>query len=902
MHALIAGLLVATAGLVLSAQLADNTGADFSKKPPILPLAASDQATRFLLPPGYRMEIVAAEPDVVNPAVIEWDGNGRMYISEFRSYMRDLEGTSQHDPINRISRWEDTNADGTYDRRTIFADRLVFPRMILAVDQDCILTNESHSDDVVKWCDVTDDGVADTRTVWYAGVGRGRGGNLEHEQSNFVWGLDNWIYSTFNAFRFRWTPGGVLREPTGANGGQFGLTQDDDGKMWFINAGGERGPVNFQVPIQYGAFSVDDQVEPGFAVVWPAPSIGDMQGGMGRVRQPIGALNHFTATAGANVFRGDRLPADLSGDLFITEPVGRLVRRAKIVKSAGLTQLRNATPGSEFLLGTDPLFRPVNLRTGPDGVLYIADMYHGIIQEATWAPAGSYLRRKIQQYQLEAVIDHGRVWRLRYDGTEAIEETAASGSAPRGAAVAATPALALDLTRPRMLDATSADLVAHLSHPNGWWRDMAQRLLVLRQDRSVVPALQATARRRDNVLGRIHAIWTLEGLGALDAALVRELMRDTESRIRTHAIRASETLYKAGNLTLAADYRAAAGDSTPDVAIQAMLTLNSLKVPDAASVIRATMASDRARGVQLVGTFLLTPPPAPPANPSWTAEQREMIRRGEAIYTELCAACHGADGRGTPLAGAPGVTMAPPLAGSPRVQGHRDYVVKALLHGLVGGVDGRTYTQVMIPMGAQTDDWIASVGSYVRSSLGNDAPLLAPTDVARVRTASARRKTSWTVAEIASSLPVPLEPASTWQVTASHNSAAARAGLTLAGWTSGQPQQKGMWYQVELPETVMLAEVQFDAAGGGPLGRAARAGGTGASPTTGYARLYQIQVSTDGRTWTAPVASAVGTPLNVQSFGPVRARFVRVTLTGTDTGAPAWVVQHFRLSRAPDAR
>jgi mono/diheme cytochrome c family protein len=478
-----------------------------------------------------------------------------------------------------------------------------------------------------------------------------------------------------------------------------------------------------------------------------------------------------------------------------------------------------------------------------------------------------------------------------------------------------------------MLEETPAELVAHLAHPNGWWRDMAQRLLVLRQDRSIVPALEAMARGSEppsraagasaspaetmggagQLLGRMHAIWTLEGLGALDAATVRDLLHDPEPRVRVQALRASETLYKAGDLTLAADYRAAAADRTPDVAIQAMLTASHLSVPDAATVIRTTMASDRARGVQLIGAFLLTPAPAPVVNPSWTPEQREMMQRGAGIYQEICSDCHGADGRGTPVAGgAAGMTMAPPLAGSPRVQGHRDYVVNVLLHGLTGPVDRRTYTQVMIPMGAQGDDWIASVGSYVRSTFGNDAPPVSAADVARVRAASGRRKTSGTVAEIESSLPVPLDPAPTWQATASHNSTMAGAGLTLAGWTSGQPQQSGMWYQVELPESVMVTDVQFDSAGGGVLGRATRAGGPGAStssaPTTGYARQYEIRVSPDGRTWGTPVASGAGTPLTIAAFPPVRGRFVRVTLTGAAAGAPPWVVQSFRISRAPGAR
>src|SRR5262249_52638441 len=141
-----------------------------------------------------------------------------------------------------------------------------------------------------------------------------------------------------------------------------------------------------------------------------------------------------------------------------------------------------------------------------------------------------------------------------------------------------------------------------------------------------------------------------------------------------------------------------------------------------------------------------------------TTEQQLVIVRGQGIYNEVCFECHGPDGRGAPLAGASGgvATMAPPLAGSPRVQGHRDYVIKALLHGLTGPVDGKTYTQVMIPMGAQKDDWIAAVGSYVRNSFGNSGSVIVPADVARVRASTSTRSAFWTAAEIESSLAVPL--------------------------------------------------------------------------------------------------------------------------------------------------
>ncbi len=643
----------------------DLTGADFSPKPPIAARSAREQAGTFLLPAGYRMELVASDPDINNPAVIEWDGNGRMYVSEFRSYMRDADATGEHEPTSRISRWESTKGDGVYDRHTVFVDHVLFPRMILPIDKNCILTNETHSDDVVKYCDSNDDGVADKRDVFYTGVGVGRDGNVEHEQSGFIWGLDNWIYSTYNSFRFRWTPDGIQREPTAPNGASWGLTEDNDGKMWFINAGAERGPVNFQFPIQYGALTLDDGFEPGFDTVWPAPSIGDMQGGMRRIRQPLGALNHFTATAGAQIVRTDRYPQDMHGDLLFAEPVGRLIRRAQIVKTDGLTQLRNVYPGSEFVLGTDPLFRPVNLKQGPDGAIYIADMYHGIIQEAQWTPRGSYLRAKIEQYQLDKITEYGRIWRLRFDGTAAVP---AIGNTPAQPAV---PAIQLDSTQPRMLDETASQLVRHLEHPNGWWRDTAQRLLVLKQDRSVVPALQKLATTGSSIEARFHALWTLEGLRALDAALVREQMKDANPRMRVQAIRASETLYKAGDKSFAAEYRALTKDADVDVVIQAMLTLNLLKVSDASATIQSTMAANKTRGVQEIGKFLMTPAPATStAGRALSSEEQQTIDRGATIYSQLCFTCHAEDGRGAPMGGGPaGALLAPSIAGSPRVPG-----------------------------------------------------------------------------------------------------------------------------------------------------------------------------------------------------------------------------------------
>jgi mono/diheme cytochrome c family protein len=630
------------------------------------------------------------------------------------------------------------------------------------------------------------------------------------------------------------------------------------------------------------------------------------------------------------------------------------------VKNEGLTQLRNVYPGAEFITSTDPLFRPINITTAPDGSVYIADMYHGIIQESNWTRPGSYLRRKIDQYQLDKVTAHGRIWRLRFDGVPGVPATPAGPAAQATPEIPPQPALALDLTRPRMLDETPAQLVAHLSHANGWWRDTAQQLLVQRQDKSVVPALQNLVRTSDNLTARFHALWTLEGLGALDAPLVREQMKDPNPRMRVQAIRASETLYKAANPSFADDYRALTKDSDPDVALQALLTANLFKLPNLEALITDTQASNKARGIQEIGRQL-TQRLANAATASamaFSPEQQEQLKEGETVYRNLCQTCHGEDARGVALTGtaeggAPPM-MGPPLAGSPRVQGHRDYVIKTLLHGMTGPLAGQTYTQVMLPMGAQNDVWIANIASYIRNQFGNSAPFISAADVARVRAATANRKTAWTYPELDAALPRLLPADPNWKATASHNSERAGGGLTLGAWTTGAPQEPGMWFQVELPQPAMIAEVQFDS--GAPGGRGAgRGGGLGqgrgagrgaagrgapqaaatapdqagatqpaspapattpagapaqpAPPAAGrgnappvfgtYPLAYRVQASMDGKSWGTPLAEGEGTAgTTIVTFRPVQAKFVRVTQTGKAENAAPWSVLNFRVYAA----
>jgi mono/diheme cytochrome c family protein len=382
-----------------------------------------------------------------------------------------------------------------------------------------------------------------------------------------------------------------------------------------------------------------------------------------------------------------------------------------------------------------------------------------------------------------------------------------------------------------------------------------------------------------------------------------------------------------------------------------MLTSKLFNLPDLKAIVESAQAASKARGVQVIGTQIVNPAAANAGRgggggrggpPPFTADEAVVVERGEKVYKELCFTCHGPDGRGAPQDGGPaGTIMAPSLVGSPRVLGHTDYVIKTLLHGMNGPLDGKTYPAgVMMPLGANDDQWIAAIASYVRNSFGNRAAFISAAEVARVRASTAARKTLWTPEELEATVPRVMVAQPTWKVTASHNAQAAGAALTFTTWTTGAPQQPGMWLQVELPEAVRLTEIQFESPGagrgGGGGGRAAApAAAPGANapagPPAGVAgnvppaatqaagaapqaaapaaappalppppaatpRSYKVEVSMDGTNWGTPVAQGEGKGLStVIAFAPVRAKYVRITQTGTAEPPVNWSIQRLRL-------
>ena len=859
--ALLAGCLLGSAPGFAVEQGAYVPDPTFPVQPTPRVLTPEEELKTIQLPPGYHLELVLSDPLIKEPVLCTFDGNGRMYVAEMRTYMQDADRRDELTPGSRVSCHESTRGDGVFDKHTVFLNNALLPRMVLPLDKGQVLIGLTNTFDIDLYSDPGYAGVSGEKKPWY--VGGPNGANLEHQPSGLLWSMDNWIYTTYNNFRLRWTPEGpVAKQPTAANGAQWGVAQDSHGKIWWSNAGAEKALYHFQTHILYGAVDVDGQFDPDFMQPWPVTGMADFQGGPLRSR-PDKTLNHFTACGGHEVYRGDRLPADLREDVLLPEPAGRLIRRAKVADKDGMTVISNPYQAEhgEFIRSTDPYFRPVYTTTGPDGCLYIVDMYRGIIQEGNWTTPGSYLRKVVDQYGFATNTGHGRIWRLVYDGMK---------PGPK----------------PHMLDQSAAELVPLLNHPNGWWRDQAQKLIVLRQDRSVVPALMAMPRTSPNPLGRQHALWTLEGLGVVDPALVREKLKDPDAFVRAAAIRVSETLFRKEDLTLKPDVLALARDKAPNVALQVVETAKALRWVGWQNSTLALIASNHVEGVQKIGKGLLYEPRRfDPVvfNPA----QVKLLTKGQEIYQGLCFACHGTDGHGMAMEGLPaGTTLAPPLAGSRTVLSPHAAMVSVLLHGVTGPINGKTYDSIMPAQGDNDDEYVAAIVSYVRNSFGNSAPPVSPPEVATVRTRERGRTQPWSLAELQAVVPQPLAGRAQWKLTASEG--AESVALALDGqpgtrYTTRVFQHPGEWLQVELPQEATVAGVSLDAGAEG----------------SDFPRGYTVQVSGDGVNWGQPVASGKGTGRLTQAeFAPVRARFVRVTQTA---GAKDkfWSVAELQLLEPP---
>ncbi len=695
-------------------------------KPDPEPKSPEEEMKHIYMPPGYHLQLVASEPMVSQPVAIAWDGDGRMYVAELNTYMLDVNGTGERDATCKIKLLEDTNGDGKMDKVTVFADNLLMPRTLQPLDNGRLLISLTYSNSVYCLQDTNGDGVSDKKWLAYENNGKNTN-NLEHQKSGLIWNLDNRLYLTYDPVRFTVKGDNVVPDTLiDGTAGQWGLAHDDYGRMFFSSAGGEDPAYLYQQNVHYGHFDYGDRYDRDFIPVWPIVTTPDVQGGLGRLRLEDSTLNHFTASCGQGVFRGDRLPADLKGDLLICEPVGRLIRRAKVTNNNSKITLRNAYDKSEFIASTDLNFRPVNATTGPDGCLYIVDMYHGIIQESEWTKADSYLRPKIQQKGLDKNIGRGRIFRVVHDDYKPLN------------------------IRPKMLEESSAKLVEHLNSNNGWWRDNAQKLLVLRNDKSVVANLRTLA-AGGGQLARIHALWTINGMDAMDEETFAKALKDPDAEVRKQTVWIGEDYMKKNGNAISL-LEKMSNDPNSDVRFQLLLTMRFVNSAQSKAIIAGLVKNypdDQAlQNSQRSYENRLRAKAEQLARQKAMSEQgAKLVAQGAVIYKQLCTTCHGGDGKGISVNGGP--MTAPPFAGNPDINAQApDKIIRILLHGLTGPIRGTNYTDAMPALGANDNNYIASVLSYVRNDFGNKAPVILPDDVQKIRDASKDRTKAYTMAEL----------------------------------------------------------------------------------------------------------------------------------------------------------
>ncbi|MEZ5965928.1 MAG: discoidin domain-containing protein [Planctomycetota bacterium] len=809
------------------------------------PLAPTDEAATFRLPPEFAVELVAAEPLVVEPVMCVFDGDGRPYVAEMRTYMQDLDAGGENEPRSQVALLHDDDGDGRMDRRTTFADGLVLPRLLLPL-YDGVLIGETYTTELYLYRDTDGDGVADDRTLWRRGNADNR--NLEHQDSALTFGIDGWFYTAMSGERLRLVSGVVQSEPVASEFAQWGLAVDDVGRQFFCSAGGERPAYNFQRHPRYGKVSFGGELADDFAAVYPAIATPDVQGGTGRLRAD-GSLDHFTGCCGPSIYRGDALPADCRGDYIVCEPVGRLVRRASVRDVDGKIVLENRYPQAEFWTSTDMNFRPVWSATGPDGGLWVVDMYRGIIQEGNWTREDSYLRPQIERLGLQANVGRGRIWRVL-----------AKGRPPR-------PTLHLQ-------HASADELVAALAHENGFWRDTAEKLLVLRGEVGVEPTLRALLASDAEPLARLHALWTLVALDRLQVDDLVAGLRDADPRLRQAAVRASEPhLVAAGrdgalDPALAGAMEARVDDPDVQVAIQLALSLRYATQPAARSWLLAL--AGRWRGQEVVEravsdslTFGCDGDQG--GATGLTGAALDLVREGKTHYELLCIACHGGDGRGVR---AGDVALAPSLQDSPRVHGSPDALLRIVLHGMSGPIDGRVYgAGMMLPQAAQGDRYVAAVLSYVRTVFAGGAGVIEPTEVAAVRAACGVRNVPWTQAELAPYMALPQATIGAWKAAASDGDDSAHQALDGdAGtrFTTGTPMRPDMWWRVDLDGEYEVTSIVLDTTGS----------------RDDFPRGYVLETSLDGETWNEVARGEGDGPRTVVTLPPGRLRHFRFTQTG----------------------
>jgi putative membrane-bound dehydrogenase-like protein len=556
------------------------TAKDLPRFPAVEPAKAAET---FQVKKGFRLELAASEPLVNSPVTMAFDELGRMFVIEMIDYSERRDETPH---LGRVRLLEDTDGDGQFDKATVFADNLPWPTAVICYGGGIFV---GATPDILWLKDTNGDGKADERKVVFTGFGSGAARlNVQALLNSFNWGLDNRIHGATGPIggnEVKATAGGETLNLRGrdfsfdprslklraeSGGGQYGLSFDSFGRKFvcsnsdhlqmllFDQRYAARNPA-FAMPSPRVSIAADGPAAEVFRLSpdepwrivrtrWRISGVvpGAVEGG-GRVS------GYFTGATGATIYRGNALGPEFVDNAFIGDAGGNLVHR-KILSANGvaLTGKRPADEQNvEFLASRDTWFRPVHFQNGPDGCLYIVDMYREVIEHPWSIPEA--IKKHID---LNSGNNRGRIWRVVPENFK-------------------RPAL------PKFASLPSTQLANYLDHPNGWTRETAARLLYERADRRAAATLEGLVGRATSPAGRLHALHALEGLLALNNQHLLAALGDADERVREHAIKLCEGPLAGGGGQSALGPRllAMTSELAPRVRFQLALTLGEVRSP-----------------------------------------------------------------------------------------------------------------------------------------------------------------------------------------------------------------------------------------------------------------------------------------------------------------------------------
>ncbi|MEX2234820.1 MAG: PVC-type heme-binding CxxCH protein [Cyclobacteriaceae bacterium] len=542
------------------------------------PVAAENAVSTFEIEPGFKIELVAAEPLIADPVAMEIDENGNMYVVENHGYPLDKTKSS------KVKMLRDTDGDGRMDKSTIFADTLMMPTGVLRWKKGILVTD---APDLLYMEDTNGDGQADIIEVMLTGFALA---NPQHNVNTPILGLDNWIYlaheralgSEVYKDKFGDRGGDIyfpakpdaVRLPENANGmnvrfrpeshelemlassTQYGHSFDVWGNYLLVNNSNHA--MHAVIPDEYlnrnpkllVARSTSSLPDHGNAAeVFPITKTPD--------RQLLTDVGVMTSACAITAYSGGAFPEEYNTlTTFVAEPVSNIVHVDRLKSNGSSFVASRLHDKKEFLASTDMWSRPVNLYTGPDGALYVVDYYREIIEHPEWLS--------------DEVINSGRL----YNGHD-------MGRIFRISATDAKPAMwTKDLA---FGDATDEELIEKLADHNIWWRRNAQRMLLDRNNSANVPALVKMAENEASAEGRLHALWTLQGMKRLTPEHIKKALRDPEAGVRVNAIKLAEFQLK-NEPTLGENLISLHDDDDAKVRFQLLCTLGFIDSREAAEV------------------------------------------------------------------------------------------------------------------------------------------------------------------------------------------------------------------------------------------------------------------------------------------------------------------------------